>query len=272
MRIRERIKPKEIWNKYGLIVVGNIVFFFLLYWFSYRPHNTENRAGELLSMAQTAETSGHHQTAGDIYEKILADYDGTRAAETAAKRAPELKKTLTEAKVVQPDCPSRCEDLNLEEMLRKDPTVYVATHMAKHYNRFPADREKVREIILKNLKAAHEWANIPVTKLRGESEFQSPVLQKAFFDLQPKCEMDPDWIWDNFFVRNDNFFAWSGAVIEMTVTQGEAREKKIIRPDSVAAGERLDVLELRVRKKGGPVTCTLSAKTDQGKAETTQEL
>ena len=272
MRIRDKIKPRELWNKYGLIVVGNIVFFILLYLFSYRPHNTENRSMELLSMAQTAETKGHNQTAADLYEKILADYKGTRAAQTATERAPILKKTLSKKTVVPPDCPARCEDLNLEEMLRKEPTVYVATHMAKHYDRFPSDREKIREIILKNLKVSHEWAKIPVAKLRAESEFQSPELQQAFFNLHPKCHVTPDWIYDDFAVKNDNFFAWSNAVIEMTVSQGAEKTTRTVRAPSAESGELLDVLEFRIQKDGGPVTCTVSIKADQGKATTTQEI
>ncbi len=47
----------QSWKKYGLIVVGNIVFFALLYFISYRPNNDENRAAEFLSMAQEQEAT-----------------------------------------------------------------------------------------------------------------------------------------------------------------------------------------------------------------------
>src|SRR5690606_9682238 len=39
-----------MWQKYGLIVVGNIVFFALLYFVQYRPNSIDNRATELLTM------------------------------------------------------------------------------------------------------------------------------------------------------------------------------------------------------------------------------
>ena len=272
MRWKPKINPRELWNKYGLIVVGNIVFFILLYVFSYRPHNVENRAMDILSMAQTAENKDHQETAADLYEKILADYKGTRAAETASDRLPKLKKTLSKKQVPPPDCPVRCEDLNLEEMLRKEPMVYVATHMAKHYARFPSDRAKIEEIILKNLKAAHEWAGVPLNKLKAESEFQTPEIKHAFFDLKPKCILTPDWIYDNFSVRNDNFFAWNNAVIEMTVSQGTEKTKATIRAQKTESNASLYVLEFRIRKGAGPVTCSITIKSDEGQSTVSHEL
>lgn len=272
MKWKSQIKPRDLWNKYGLIVVGNIVFFILLYFFSYRPHNVENRSMELLSMAQTAENNGRNETAVDLYEKILTDYKGTRAAKIAEERTPKLKKTLSQNRVVPPDCPARCEDLNLEEMLRKEPMVYVATHMAKHYDYYPSDRSKIREIILRNLKAAYEWAKVPLSKLKAESEFQSPALKQAFFDLQPKCIVAPDLIYDDFSVRNDNFFEWTNATVELTVSQGQAQTTKTIRaPETPAAGS-LHVLEFRIKKSEGPVTCRINLKTDQGHLTVSQEI
>jgi hypothetical protein len=273
LKLKLKVNPRNLWNKYGLIVVGNIVFFILLYFFSYRPHNTENRSMDLLSTAQSAETKGRNQTAHDLYEKILEDYAGTRASETAKERLSSLKKTLSKKGAAPPpDCPARCEDLNLEEMLRKEPTLYVATHMAKHYDRYPSDRGKIKEIILKNLKASYEWAKIPLKKLMAESEFQSPELKRAFFDIQPKCIVTPDWIYDDFAVQNDNFFSWTQAVIEMTVSQGNEKAQKTLRASNVQSGERLDTLEFRIKKDAGPVTCRVTVKSDQGKISTAQDL
>lgn len=273
MKWKLKINPRSLWNKYGLIVVGNIVFFILLYVFSYRPNNTENRSMDLLSTAQSAETKERHETAYDLYEKILEDYAGTRAAETAEERLSGLKKTLSKKGATpMPDCPARCEDLNLEEMLRKEPTLYVATHMAKHYERYPSDRGKIKEIILKNLKASYEWAKIPLKKLKAESEFQSPELKRAFFDIQPKCIVSPDWVYDDFAVQNGNFFSWTQAVIEMSVSQGGEKTQKTIRAADMQSGEQLDILEFRIKKDAGPVTCRVTVKSDQGKISSTQEL
>ena len=267
-----KIELAGLWSKYGLIVVGNIVFFALLYLFSYRPHNAENRAAEFLSLAQLAETKGRNQTAMDLYEKIIDDYAGTRAFETADERFPILKKTLAEA----PDCPppkqTPCEALNLEEMLRKDPGVYIATHLARHFERFPDDRTKIHDIIWKYLKMAHEWGKLPVKQLKGESEFQSKTLQKAFFELKPKCEMTPDWWYDDFYLVNANFYAWQGVSVSVTISQGEASAEAQIRTPKLPSGERLDLTEFRVKKDGGPVTCKLTLKTKDGGITITETL
>ncbi len=268
-----KLRLGSVWNKYGLIVVGNIVFFVLLYWFSYRPNNSDSRSMDLLSTAQSAETKGHRETALDLYEKITADYKGTRAAGIASEKIPNLKKTLSNKRLPPPpDCPAKCEDLNLEEMLRKEPTLYIATHMAKQYNSFPSDRPKVQEIILKNLRASYEWAKVPLDKLRSESEFRTPEFQKAFFDVKPRCTVVPDWMYDNFQIRNDNFFEWTSAVITVKVTQGQATVEKTVRTEKVEAGLSIDVLEFRIRKDAGPVTCAVSVKTDQGQITSSQEM
>lgn len=272
MKRLPKISISGLWSKYGLIVVGNIVFFVLLYLFSYRPHNSENRASEFLSLAQLAETKNHSQTAMDLYEKIIHDYEGTRAFQTAEQRFPEIKKTLQK----EPECPevktTHCEALNLEEMLRKDPGVYIATHLAQHFERIPDDRAKLTEIIWKYLKMAHEWGKIPVKDLAMESEFQTKLLKKTFFELNPKCRMDPDWWYDDFYVVNDNFFAWKGANISVTVSQGEEKKEAQLRAQQLASGERLDLLEFRVKKDGGPVTCAISLKTPNGSVTVTEEL
>ena len=63
---------RRAWDKYGLIVVGNIIFFVLLYWFSYRPHNAESRAGEILSIGQMHESDGQLEAALAVYGRIAA--------------------------------------------------------------------------------------------------------------------------------------------------------------------------------------------------------
>ena len=274
MGLLSKIKISDLWNKYGLIVVGNIVFFALLYLFSYRPHNSENRASEFLSMAQLAETKDRQQTAMDLYEKIANDYEGTRACDTALERLPVLRKQLAS----KPPCPAtapdatKCEAINLEEMLRKGPAVYIATHLARHYDRFPSDRLKIQEIIWKYLKMAHEWGKISVAELKQESEFQPPALQKAFFSLKPKCVLESDFWYDNFYIENKNFFSWVGANLSATVTQGEASESVQLRLDRLKSGEKTELLEFRVRGDGGPVQCRVVLKTEYGDVTVSEEL
>jgi hypothetical protein len=275
MRFRElfgRVRLSAIWSKYGLIVVGNIVFFVLLYFFSYRPHNEENRASEFLSMAQSAETGERKETAVDLYERILSDYAETRAAETARKRLPMLKESLSRKEGVVPPPPPRCEEIDIEEMLRKGPAVYIATYVAKHYSKFPHDRAKLSEIILKYLKMALEWQKVPLKQLKAESEFQSDFFKKRFFELQPRCRMTSDWVYDDFAVENVNFYPWRGATIALQVTQGKEKAVKTTRVSEVRSGDAVEMLEFRVRETGGPVTCRIEVKADEGRVVYSEEI
>jgi hypothetical protein len=64
---------RGMWNKYGLIVVGNVVFFALLYFVQYRPNSRDSRATELLTLAQREESEQRLEAAESVYSKILAD-------------------------------------------------------------------------------------------------------------------------------------------------------------------------------------------------------
>ena len=61
------------WQKYGLIVVGNLVFFALLYFVQYRPNSRDNRATELLTLAQREEAEGRLEAAETLYGRILSE-------------------------------------------------------------------------------------------------------------------------------------------------------------------------------------------------------
>jgi hypothetical protein len=266
------IRLSAIWSKYGLIVVGNIVFFILVYFISYRPHNEESRASELLSMAQSAETQERKETAVDLYEKILADYAATRSAVTARERLPILKKSLSKKEKPLLPPPPRCEEIDIEEMLRKGPAVYIATYVAKHFHQFPKDRAKLIEVISKYLKMSLEWQGVPLKQLKGESEFQNAFFQKQFFTVQPRCKMASDWIYDDFSVENANFFSWHHATLKLVVSQGGERAEEIQRAETIASGGRVDMLEFRVRSSGGPLTCHIEVKSDEGSVKVTEEI
>ncbi len=268
----KKFRLAALWSKYGLIVVGNIVFFVLLYFFSYRPHNEENRASEFLSIAQLAETRERKETAVDLYEKILADYDGTRAALTAKGRLPVLKKSLSKKRDVSIPPPPKCEEIDIEEMLRKGPAVYISTYVAKHFQQFPHDKSKLLEIIQRYLKMALEYQKVPLKQLKGESEFQSDFFQKRFFAVKPRCKLTSDWIYDDFRVENANFFPWHNVTVKLTVTQGGDEEERIHRVSTIAAGESLEMLEFRVKSSGGAVTCRMEVKSDEGDAQFSEEI
>ncbi|HEX5656175.1 MAG TPA: hypothetical protein VFX59_03230, partial [Polyangiales bacterium] len=81
---------RDLWNKYGLIVVGNVVFFALLYFIQYRPNSRDSRATELLMLAQREESEQHLEAAESVYSKILADYRDSGAGVVARERLPKV--------------------------------------------------------------------------------------------------------------------------------------------------------------------------------------
>lgn len=263
----------KAWNKYGLIVVGNIVFFVLLYFISYRPNNDENRAAEFLAMAQSAQNRGRAEAAIELYQKVLADYPDTRAGKTARDQLPALKTDLAEgggAPVPQPA--EACDELDLEEMLRKGPSVYIATFLAEHYTRFPADRAKIKEAIWHYLGVAVNYEGIELGRLRHESEFQDPAFQREFFDIRPVCEMEQDWIYDDFSVRNGNFYSWTNVNLQAVVQQDGEQETRTLRLPRLAPGQSVELMEFRVRGGGGAVTCSGELTSREGKISFSTQL
>src|SRR6186713_3018483 len=81
----------DAWQKYGLIVIGNVVFFALLYFIQYRPNSRENRAGELLTLAQREEAEHRLEAAESLYAMLLADYADERPSAIAKERLPKVR-------------------------------------------------------------------------------------------------------------------------------------------------------------------------------------
>lgn len=261
---------KQSWEKYGLIVVGNIVFFALLYFISYRPNNDENRAAEFLSMAQAQETAGRYEAAMVLYEKVGSDYPGTDAAQTAKGRLPSVKKTLAlparpEPELVEPR-------LDLEDMLSRRPSVYIATFLARHYHDDPTHRAKIHDSINRYLSIAANQEGVDLGTLSREKEFQSDFFQSEFFTVKPRCVMEPDWIWDDFSVKNTNFFAWTNVNIKLTVDQAGRKETTEIRIPELGPGETVDLLEFRVSGSDGVVTCSGDITSTEGTSSWSQQI
>jgi hypothetical protein len=276
----QRIKPtkeniKGAWNKYGLIVVGNVVFFILLYVFSYRPHNQESRAGELLSMAQSAETRGKFETAHEIYRKIAKDYEGVRASKMAKERMGPLKKKLSEKKPDLPPpapCPAKCDELDLDDMLRQGPTVYISSFLAKQYGEDPTLEPKIRELISRYLGFAIMYEDATLKSLRHVGALSKPHIQKQFFDVRPKCVMTPDWIYDDFSIKNDNFYTWTNAHISLKIKQEDRELVETLRVPKLDPGQSVELGEFRVTSDGGVVSCEMTIKAEEGKNTITDEI
>src|SRR5262252_2683884 len=105
---RSRQLLRDAWHKYGLIVIGNVVFFALLYFVQYRPNSRENRAAELLTLAQHEETEHRLEAAESLYAMIVADYADDRPALVAKERLPKVRAMMQRRRETQPPLPAAC--------------------------------------------------------------------------------------------------------------------------------------------------------------------
>ena len=235
----------QSWQKYGLIVVGNIVFFVLLYFISYRPNNDEHRAAELLAMAQEQEAGGRFE-----------------AARTAKARLPSVRKRVLSRAAGAPELvPPR---LDLSEMLDRKPSLYVATFLAEHYGEDPALEPKLRPVIAAYLGQALRVDGVSLAALKREKELRDPELAQELFAVRPACAMTPDLIYDDFAVRNDNFFPWTSANLKLEVRQGSEKIVEELRVEAVAPGAKIDILEFDVDGSGGVVSCAVEVTAAEG--------
>ena len=254
---------KRSWDKYGLIVVGNIVFFTLLYFISYRPHNEENRASEFLSLAQQEDADDHYQSAMVLYRKVADDYADTRSGQTARTRLAYLKKNppapppKLKPEKIQPV-------LDIDKMLDVRPAVYVAKFLAEHYDDKPGLKPRLKQAIGDYLKMAINYEGIALEKLRTEKEFQREEFQKDFFTIRTGCEMKADWIYDDFYIVNNGIFPWTNARLQMTIAQGDKKQTAEIRIPRLAPGRKFEVTSFNVDKEGGDVICRGKLRTREG--------
>jgi hypothetical protein len=254
---------KQSWEKYSLIVVGNIVFFLLLYFISYRPHNEENRASEFLSLAQQEDADDHYRSAMVLYQKVLADYGKTRSAQTAKSRLAYLKKNPP--RPAPKKKPEKIQPiLDIDKMLDVRPAVYVAKFLAEHYDDKPNLKPRLKQAIGDYLKMAINYEGIPLGKLRTEKEFQREEFQKSFFSIRTGCEMKADWVYDDFYIVNTGIFPWTNVRLRMTVAQGDKKETAEIRIPRLAPGRKFEVTSFNVDKGGGDVVCRGTLKTREG--------
>jgi hypothetical protein len=265
---------KELWHKYGLIVVGNVVFFALLYFIQYRPNSRENRATELLSMAQREEAEQHIEAAEALYAKVVADYGDASAFVIARERLPKVQALAKKKRETQAPLPESCApQVDVREVLEIKPSFFVAELIAGHYPEvLPAERERYFNVLDDYVSLALNRDKVPLTKLRQSPVFRAGELQQRYFALKAQARMVEDWIYDDFFVKNTGFFVLHNVVVELSVTQGGDTTHESVRILELAPGSELQVLELNVAKDGGAIEVRGRISADEGKAEWTQRL
>ncbi len=255
---------RRAWNKYGLIIVGNIVFFALMYWFTYRPHNAESRGGEFLSLAQLQETDGRLEAAEVLYRKVLQDYRETNAGDVALRRLPAV--LAAHEKVAHAAAAEQLPpELELTKVLKAPPAWFLANLLAGHYGDVAeADRPRYFEVLDAYLRIAFERGEIDHAGVLKAPAFAHDALRRRYLDVHASCALQADWMYDDVRIRNENLFAWSKAVIEVEVRQGDNVEQDSQRMDAVRPGEELDITEIRISADGGPVQCRARVVTEQG--------
>ncbi|MET0283921.1 MAG: hypothetical protein ABW352_05605, partial [Polyangiales bacterium] len=125
---------RDMWTKYGLIVVGNVVFFALLYFIQYRPNSRDSRATELLTLAQREESEQHLEAAESGYTKILSDYRDSAAGAVARERLPKVLALSKKKRETQAPLPAACApEIKIKDLLETKPSLDVAELVGAHF-------------------------------------------------------------------------------------------------------------------------------------------
>ncbi|MDB4989113.1 MAG: hypothetical protein JWN04_4291 [Myxococcaceae bacterium] len=265
---------RDLWNKYGLIVVGNVVFFALLYFIQYRPNSRDSRATELLTLAQREEAEQHLEAAESVYSKILAEYRDSGAGAVARERLPKVLALAKKKREAQAPLPAACAPtIKIKELLETKPSLYLAELVAGHYPEVqPAERERYFKTLDDYVWLALNRDKLPLDKLRKSPVFKASELQLRYFALAASVRFEPDWMYDDFKIKNTSYFTLHNAVIDLTVKQGDKTEHESVRVAELAPEAELDVLELNVAAGGGEVQIKGKISADEGKAEWDQRL
>lgn len=264
----------DAWHKYGLIVIGNVVFFALLYFVQYRPNSRENRAAELLTLAQREDTEHHLEAAESLYTTILADYPDERPAAVARERLPKVRALAQKQREVQPPLPAACAPaVDVQVMLEERPSFYLAELVAGQYPSIPvAQRDRFFDVLDGYVWLAFNRDHVPVAKFQNSPTFRAGELRERYLVPKVSARYTPDLVYDDFKVRNRGFFTLHTVVIELAVSQEGRTEKASIRTPELAPEAEVDVLEFDVKKHGGPVLVQGSIVADEGKVDWQQRV
>lgn len=265
---------RDLWQKYGLIVVGNVVFFALLYFVQYRPNSRENRATELLTMAQREEAEGHLEAAQALYEKVEKDYADADAYAIAHERLPKVLLAAKKRREVQAPLPEACAPhVDIKEVLEMKPSLYMAELVAGYYPEVQAsERERYFAVLDDYVSTALNRDGVPLDKLQKSPTFRAGELVQRYFGLRGAARFESDLVYDDLFVSNRSYFTLHNAVIDVTVKQGDRAEQGSIRVPSLAPKAEVRVLEFRVKKDGGAITVDATLTSDEGKGTFQQRL
>ncbi|HKU36523.1 MAG TPA: hypothetical protein VJR89_00210 [Polyangiales bacterium] len=273
-RPRPRQLLRDAWHKYGLIVIGNVVFFALLYFVQYRPNSRESRAAELLTLAQHEETEHRLEAAESLYSMIMTDYADDRPAVVAKERLPKVRNALRQRREVQPPLPAACAPaLDVQVLLEQKPSFYLAELVAGQYPNTPApQRERYFSVLDGYVWLALNRDHVPLAKFSNSPTFRAAELRARYLTPKATARFVADWYYDNLKVRNDGFFTLHNAVFEVTVNQAGNTERASVRVTELAPEAEVDVLEFHIKKHAGTVYLQGNVVADEGKLDWQQRL
>jgi hypothetical protein len=271
---RRRQLLLDAWQKYGLIVVGNVVFFALLYFIQYRPNSRESRAAELLTLAQREEAEHRLEAAESLYAMLLADYADERPSTVAKERLPKVRALAKKQQEVQPPLPAACApSVDVHVLLEERPSFYLAELVAGQYPSIPeAQRDRYFGVLDGYVGLALNRDHVALAKFQNSPTFRAGELRERYLTPKVSARYAPDWVYDDFKVRNLGYFTLHTVVIELAVTQEGRTGKGSIRIAELVPEDEVDVLEFNVKKHGGTVSVQGSVVADEGKVEWQQRL
>jgi hypothetical protein len=265
---------RDAWHKYGLIVIGNVVFFALLYFVQYRPNSRESRAAELLTLAQHEETEHRLEAAESLYATIAADYPDERPAQIAKERLPKVRALAKQSREVQQPLPAACSPaVDVQALLEQRPSFYLAELVAGQYPALPqAQRERYFSVLDGYVWLALNRDQVSLAKFQNSPMFRASELRQRYLAPKASARYVADWIYDDFKVRNRSYFTLHHVVIELSVTQAANTEHASTRTPQYAPDAEVDVLEFKVKKRGGSVYVQGSIVADEGRLDWQQRL
>lgn len=265
---------RDAWHKYGLIVIGNVVFFALLYFVQYRPNSRESRAAELLTLAQHEETELRLEAAESLYAMIITEYADDRPALVAKERLPKVRTQLQRRHEQQPPLPAACAPaLDLQVLLEQKPSFYLAELVAGQYPTTPeAQRERYFDVLDGYVWLALNRDHVPLTKFQNSPTFRATELRARYLTPKAAARFVSDWFYDNFKVRNRSYFALHNVVIDLALNQAGNTEKASVRVHELQPEAEIDVLEFHIRKHAGTVYVQGTLVADEGRLDWQQRL
>jgi hypothetical protein len=265
---------RDAWHKYGLIVIGNVVFFALLYFVQYRPNSRDNRAAELLSLAQHEETEHRLEGAEALYSMVVTDYADNRPALIAKERLPKVRAQIQQHREVQAPLPAACSpSIDIQALLEQRPSFFLAELVAGQYPSIPeVQRERYLALLDGYVWLALNRDRVPLAKFQNSPTFRASELRKRYLEPKASARFVTDWIFDDFKVRNQAFFTLHNVVIDLNVTQADNTKQASVRAAELAPEAELEVLEFHIQKHAGTVYVQGTITADEGKLEWRQRL